>query len=134
MAEELKKRLVVHLRERLIRELGFEEDKEEKYGIYKGLNDNFGMVFYYTEEEDYYFGLYHFNDKGFSPTQKSKLKDILSREEYSHYFSNELTEWEKEWLVKKFDINNFDGDLEEAVNYFLIRYKLLELTVSILEI
>jgi hypothetical protein len=134
MAKELKNVLVVPLREKLIREFGFEEDKDDKNGIYKGLNDNFGMVFYYTDEEKYYFGLYHFNSKYFSPTQKSKLTEILFRDEYSQYFLDELVDWGGEWLVKEFNVTDFEGDLEEALNYLLIRYKLLELTINVLEI
>jgi hypothetical protein len=37
-------------------------------------------------------------------------------------------------LVKEFYVNDFEGDLEEAVNYLLERYRLLELTINVLEI
>jgi hypothetical protein len=123
------------LREKLVSELGFRVDPDEKKSLIKDISPNYGMVFYHDEEYPLSFGFYHYNDKNFAPEQKKWLsKDVFDRWEFSENFGD-FCEWGDRWICKKFTGNRRQGWKDtEIINFLFSSYQWLEQTVKYLGI
>ncbi|MDR1932066.1 MAG: hypothetical protein LBQ57_04485 [Spirochaetales bacterium] len=124
------------LKERLIAELGFRVDPNEKRSLIKDISENYGMVFYHDEEYPLSFGFYHYNGKNFAPAQKTRLKtNVMTRWEFSEYFDDFYDDLGDNWICRRFKGNNRQGWTNtDMVSYLLRAYQRLELTVRILDI
>jgi hypothetical protein len=118
------------LRQKLVSHCGFEVDPEDKNGLYKTLNDHFFMVFYHSVDEIPKLGFWHGNDKAFSPTQKSKLTDILKREEFDNCLKGDFCDWGAEWIIKEINTDDYKNNYVELVDIIIKRYELLQMVVE----
>jgi hypothetical protein len=120
------------LQEKLISELGFRINPDEKKSIIKDISYNYGMVLYHDEEYPFSFGFYHYNGLNFSPGQTKWLrKDVFERWEFTEYF-DDFYDWGGQWICKRFIHKDFAN--EDAINFLFSRYQWLEQTVRYLEI
>jgi hypothetical protein len=120
------------LQEKLISELGFRVNPDEKKSIVKDISQNYGMVLYHDAEYPLTFGFYHYNGKNFSPAQSSWLrKEVFERWEFSEFF-DDIYDWDGWWICKRFKHKGFSN--EDAINFLFSRYQWLEQTVRYLEI
>jgi hypothetical protein len=119
------------VRQRLISELGFGVDPDDKNGVYKDISDNYGMVFFHDEESPLTFGFYHYNDKNFSPEQRKWLTEVFGRREFTEDF-DDFCDWGDQWICKRFKHQGWTN--EDIINFLVGRYKWLEQTVQYLEI
>lgn len=119
-------------KEKLISELGFRVNPDEKNSIIKDISQNYGMVLYHNEEYPFGFGFYHYNGKDFSPQQKKWLsKDVFERWEFSEYFGD-FYDWGEQWICKPLMCKRWKE--EEIIDFLFSRYGWLEQTVRYLEI
>jgi hypothetical protein len=121
------------LQEKLISELGFRVNPDEKKSIVKDISQNYGMVLYHDAEYPFSFGFYHYNGKNFSPEQSSRLrKEVFGRWEFSEKFFDDFYDWDGQWICKR--LKHKDMSNEEVIDFLFSRYQWLEQTVRYLEI
>jgi hypothetical protein len=72
------------VRNTLITEYGYEADGDY---VRKLIGKNYGLCFYYAEDDKLYICAYHQEGAQFSPTQRSVIFDVLGRGEFIASFS-----------------------------------------------
>lgn len=118
--------LIETIRNRLLNELGFHVDNEDKNGLYKEVHEKTFICFYSDPDDNlYYFGFW--SDGNFKGKLKDSLTEILNENHFSGYFSD-IIDWDdpKSWLLKQFYISEYKETLENIADYFIECYSLLE--------
>jgi hypothetical protein len=118
--------LIETIRNRLLNELGFQVDKEDKNGLYKEVHEKTFICFYSDPDDNlYYFGFW--SDGNLKGKLKDSLTEILNENHFSGYFSD-IIDWDdpKSWLIKQFYIGEYKETLENIADYFIECYSLLE--------
>jgi hypothetical protein len=132
---EFEQSVVIPLRETLVSKLGFVFDPDDDpNGVFKWVrNENYTLVFYYSiEEEEIYLGFWHGNDRQFSSTQKSRFSKIWEQTEFKEDFSDLLTDWGEQWIIKNLKCKGWD--INRLMEYIVFRFQLLEFAVNLLKI
>jgi hypothetical protein len=124
MSNRNKEEIAGFVRNTLITKYGYKVEGEY---VRKPISENYGLGFYHDDKNSLCICIYHHEDAQFSPTQRSRIFEVLERREFTDSYSeadegessdgkpeiwaslkiNAFNEWDNadiaDWIVKLFE-------------------------------
>jgi hypothetical protein len=135
MSNRNKTEIASKTRNLLISQYGYQTDGDY---VRKWVSDNYGISFFHDDEYPLCLSVYHRDGAAFSPVQKNRIFDVLSRKEFSSKHNapkeGETSDGKPE-IYTTVKIDSFDGWENEDIAKWIARlYEHFVNSVNLLEL